>query len=93
VALRAGAITWGVVANAQVPPHRLDDVAPLTSGARGVLRAALEAGQLTGRGLTRVRTVALTLADLAGASEVGEELASAALALRAVPSSVLGSRS
>jgi magnesium chelatase family protein len=92
-AVRARARTRGVEANAQVPPHRLDDVAPLTSGARGVLRAALEAGQLTGRGLTRVRTVALTLADLAGASEVGEELASAALALRAVPSSVLGSRS
>ena len=54
------------------------------------LRTALIAGQLTGRGLARVRTVARTLADLDGVDDIDEASVSAALSLRSVPASVLG---
>jgi magnesium chelatase family protein len=88
--VRARARSRGVAANALLASEQLDAFAPLTGGARAVLRASLEAGQLTGRGLTRVRTVALTLADLLGESAVTEDLAAAALSMRAVPASALG---
>ena len=38
----------------------------MTTGATALLERALGAGVLSGRGLQRVRCVALTLADLAG---------------------------
>jgi magnesium chelatase family protein len=88
--VRALATERGVPCNARLPPDRLEATAPLTSEARAVLRAALAAGQLTGRGLTRVRTVARTLADLAGSDVLDEAVVAAALSLRAVPTSVLG---
>jgi magnesium chelatase family protein len=87
---RARARSRGVLANALLPPNRLDEVAPLTDGAKAVLRASLEAGQLTGRGLARVRTVARTLADLLQVPVVDHDLVSAALSMRAVPASALG---
>lgn len=88
--VRAAARDRGVACNALLPPDTLDQTAPLSSEARAILRSALACGQLTGRGLTRVRTVARTLADLAGADEVDAEAVSAALALRSLPASVLG---
>ena len=50
----------GVRCNAELPSASLDDVAPVSAGARRLLRRVLEDGELTGRGLRRVRTVART---------------------------------
>jgi magnesium chelatase family protein len=80
----------GVRCNAELPGPRLDELAPVTPGALRMLDVALRVGSLTGRGLHRVRRVARTLADLAGAEgPVGEEHVGLALQLRADPE-VLG---
>jgi magnesium chelatase family protein len=56
----------------------------LNDSARALLRAELESGRLTGRGLHRVRRVARTLADRDGEVDViGDDLIASALALRA----------
>jgi magnesium chelatase family protein len=69
--------------NALLAAGELDTVAPLTEASRAVLRKELEAGRLTGRGYHRVRRVALTLSDLAGACEpIGEEHVRSALLMR-----------
>jgi predicted ATPase with chaperone activity len=47
-----------------------------------MLRSALDAGLLTARGLDRVRRVAVTIAALAGASEVTQDHVAEATALR-----------
>ena len=52
--------------NARIPPGELDELAPLTTPAREILYQELERGQLSGRGLHRVRRVARTIADLRG---------------------------
>jgi magnesium chelatase family protein len=65
-AARARARARGVRANAELGGHELDHWAPLTSEARDLLATVLRTGRLSARGLTRVRRVALTLADLAG---------------------------
>lgn len=80
----------GVRANALLPAGRLDEVAPLTSGAKELLREALEANELTGRGLTRIRTVALTVADLMGEEAIDDTIVASALSLRTRPASVVG---
>lgn len=86
VAARARAAERGPWLNGQVPGHLLDDVAPLATAARAILRRELVAGRLTGRGLHRVRRVARTVADLTGGGEiVDEEHVSLALALRVDP--------
>jgi len=59
--------------NAEIPPGRLDELAPLHPMATAFLRQQLEADVLTGRGYHRVRRVARTIADLAGAGELVEE--------------------
>jgi magnesium chelatase family protein len=90
---RQRAADRGVAANALLPADRLDTVAPLTADAKAVLRTALECGRLTGRGLTRVRTVARTIADLIAPqadAPISGDIVSAALAMRAVPASVAG---
>jgi magnesium chelatase family protein len=85
-AARARAARRGVRVNAQLPAPRLDEVAPLTPGATRLLRRHLELGELSGRGLHRVRRVALTLADLEGDDGPLDEGAVAlALQLRATP--------
>ncbi len=90
--VRAMAQTRGVESNAALDRQQLDEVAPLSKGAKAVLRSALESGQLTGRGLTRVRSVARTITDLVD-PEVelidGDTIATA-LSLRTSPSSALG---
>ncbi len=69
--------------NAELPASRLEEVAPLTPAARTLLECELRSGTLTARGLHRVRRVARTLADLAGADTVvGEEHVCLALGLR-----------
>lgn len=73
----------GVRCNAELPASRLDEVAPLSAGAASLLEFKLRSGTLSGRGLHRVRRVARTLADLAGAgATVTEEHVCLALGLR-----------
>ncbi|HVC74112.1 MAG TPA: hypothetical protein VNC85_10095, partial [Mycobacteriales bacterium] len=63
-----------------------DELAPLSSGAKALLRRELELNRLTGRGLHRVRRVARTLADIDGAGPVVDEgLISMALNMRIDP--------
>jgi magnesium chelatase family protein len=82
-AARARAQARGVGGNADLPGPRLDELAPLTAAATRVLEARLRAGRLSARGLHRVRRVARTLADLAGADgPVAEEHVCLALELR-----------
>jgi magnesium chelatase family protein len=66
VAARDRAAARGVQANADLRGDLLDRHAPLASDGLDLLRRQLEVGRLTMRGAQRVRTVALTLADLAG---------------------------
>lgn len=81
---RALARSRGVRANAELPARTLDTVAPLTAAARTLLANRVGVGALSGRGLHRVRRVALTLSDLAGGEPpVSEEHVSLALGLRA----------
>lgn len=83
-AARAVARARGVRCNAELPMGRLDEVAPLSAAASALLEHKLRAGTLSGRGLHRVRRVARTIADLAGAPEViGEEHVCLALSMRA----------
>lgn len=66
------------VLNGRLTPVQLDHVAVLDPTATALVRADLERGRLTGRGLHRVRRVARTIADLAGHSGAvisGEHLA------------------
>jgi magnesium chelatase family protein len=85
-AARDVAATRAVRTSAEIPPPLIDDVAPLTAGARRMLEFALRSNSLSARGLHRVRLVARTLADLAGdAGPVGEEPVALALQLRAEP--------
>jgi magnesium chelatase family protein len=84
--VRALAADRGITANAHIRPHQLDEVAPLSVAATKVLEAALIANRLSARGMVRVRCVARTVADLAGAGDVLEaEHVSIALGLRADP--------
>lgn len=89
---RAMARARGVESNADLTRQQLDAFAPLTGGAKAVLRAALESGQLTGRGLTRVRSVARTIGDLLDpeVEEIGGDTIATALSLRTSPTSALG---
>jgi magnesium chelatase family protein len=60
----------------------LDAAAPLTDGATNVLESALRAGRLSGRGVSRVRAVARTIADLRHERLVDAEHVALALNLR-----------
>ncbi len=80
---RARSAERGLRCNADLPDGWLERVAPLSSGARSMLRQVLKNGQLTARGLRRVRTVARTIADLDDAGdEIGEEPIARALGMR-----------
>jgi magnesium chelatase family protein len=81
----------GVRCNADLPASALDDVAPLTEGARTLLEVRLREGRLSARGLHRVRRVARTLADLGGrAGPIGEQDLCTALIMRSDPFPVPG---
>src|SRR6185436_20183127 len=61
LAARGRALARGVAANAELSGKALEDAAPLLPAARDRLEVVLRKGWLTGRGLSRVRCVALTL--------------------------------
>ncbi|CAN5802955.1 YifB family Mg chelatase-like AAA ATPase [soil metagenome] len=79
-AARDRAALRGVRANAELWGSELDRWAPLATDAHDLLAMVLGSGRLSARGLTRVKRVALTLADLDGhegpltASHVGTAL-------------------
>ncbi|MFP3905397.1 MAG: YifB family Mg chelatase-like AAA ATPase [Acidimicrobiales bacterium] len=76
----------GVRCNAELAAEHLDEVAPLSDDATTLLEDTLRAGQLTGRGLHRIRRLALTLADREGrGGPLSVEDVALALQLRAVP--------
>jgi magnesium chelatase family protein len=86
-AARRAAGRRGVSCNALLPMVDLDRLAPLTAEAATLLDRQVRIGQLSGRGLHRIRRVARTIADLhgAGGSSVGAAHVAEALALRAGP--------
>lgn len=74
----------GVRCNAELPAPRLDELAPLAPGASRLLEHRLRSGQLSARGVHRIRRVARTIADLGGAAgPLAEEHVCLALSLRA----------
>lgn len=76
----------GVRTNSELSDRSLDDLAPFTDSAASELERMLRAGRLTGRGLVRVRRLALTIADLEGrASPLDRRQVRLALQLRADP--------
>lgn len=77
-AARRRAAARGVRTNADIAAHLLDELAPLTAGARRYLRRELELGRLSARGLHRIRRVARTLVDLR--DDEGEVVDEAAVA-------------
>ena len=80
----------GVGCNAELTAEQLRACSTTTAGAEAVLRHQLERGGLSGRGLDRVRRVALTLADLVGAQPIlDENKVALALSLRADASKLL----
>ncbi|HSL59792.1 MAG TPA: YifB family Mg chelatase-like AAA ATPase [Acidimicrobiales bacterium] len=90
-AARARAAERGVERNADLPAHRLDELAPLAPDAKVLLESALRAGRLSGRGLHRIRRLARTAADLDDVGElVSAEHVALALQLRAEPAVLIG---
>ncbi len=86
-AVRARAHRRGVPANAALRGRTLEAHAPLSPDASAVLEGALRDGRVSARGLTRLHTVARTVADLdelqgAPPGPVGRRHVAAALALR-----------
>jgi magnesium chelatase family protein len=67
--------------NAELHGESLDELAPLTAPARDRLRDEMERERLTGRGYHRIRRVARTVADLAGAEADPIDLEHVAVAL------------
>jgi magnesium chelatase family protein len=63
---RARARERGVSANAYLSSAQLGEFAALDAEARTLVRWHVDAGRLSGRGLTRIRRVARTVADLEG---------------------------
>ena len=83
-AARERAASRGVEANVELTGTQLEQFAPLTPAAHAALRERLRGGLLSGRGLHRVRCVALTLCDLAADEPlVNAERLDEALTLRA----------
>jgi len=83
-AARRAATERGVRSNAELASWSLDELAPLSPGGWRLLERRLREGQLSARGLDRVRRVALTVSDLAGRKgPLSPEDVLLALALRA----------
>lgn len=83
-AARDRAASRRVETNVELTGAQLEEHAPLTPAAHDMLRKRLRAGLLSGRGLHRVRCVALTLCDLAGDEPlISADRLEEALALRA----------
>lgn len=85
-AARERAAARGVRCNAELVDAELRAATPLDTGAEALLDTALRVGSLTARGLTRVRRLALTIADLAGDGlPLRSDHVGMALALRSDP--------
>ncbi len=83
---RARAIARTGSINSRIDPSELDDVIPLTEGARTILENAVGQGRLSARGVGRVRAVSRTIADLeGGGDEVTTEQLCLAMSLRVDP--------
>ena len=81
--VRARARQRGVAANSRLAATQLDECSILDEPARAMLERALDEGRLSGRGLVRVRAVALTLDDLRGGDgHLDREVVAQALMLR-----------
>jgi magnesium chelatase family protein len=73
----------GVTVNSQLAGSQLEEAAPLHPEAEKLLAASLSSGRLSARGLSRIRRVALTIADLGGyRGPLQAHHVSAAMALR-----------
>jgi magnesium chelatase family protein len=81
-AARSRAAERGIRCNGELTGQALDDAAPLSSAGHDLLEVAVRAGRLSGRGVSRVRAVARTIADLRGATDVASDHLALALALR-----------
>jgi magnesium chelatase family protein len=81
---RQRASARGVRCNGQLSSAALDDAITLSGDARHLLEQALDRGRLSGRGLQRVKAVALTINDLAeGNGAIDGTTVGEALGLRA----------
>ncbi len=90
---RRHAVARGVGCNALLAVSVLDEVAPLSRGAVGIVERSLRSGVLSARGLHRIRRLARTVADLdeEAGPVVGEEHVREALLLRSQRQLLLGS--
>ena len=87
---RDRSLVRGFEFNAAIPDDAMDEVAPLTDSALGVLREELSRGCISDRGVQRIRRVALTMSDLAGDDvPIDSDGIRAAMNLRADPSRLL----
>jgi magnesium chelatase family protein len=83
-AARHRARARGVPSNRLLSARRLDAITTLDARARQLLEDAIAAGRLSGRGLRRIKVVALTLDDLRGGDgRLDVEVVAQAMALRA----------
>ena len=70
--------------NARLSIEQLDEHSSIDPAGRRLLDQAIDAGRLSGRGLHRVRAVALTIDDLhEGDGRLEPEIVAQAMALRA----------
>lgn len=72
----------GLFTNAEIPASRMDEWCAVDDAARKLLEAAVSSGRLSARGLSRVRKVARTIADLAGADGIAVNHVAEALQYR-----------
>lgn len=73
----------GVACNSQLSGRALERVAPFSPTARRLVERTIDEGRLSGRGLTRLRSVALTISDLHDRSgALHDDVVAEALSLR-----------
>lgn len=70
---RQRAAVRGVRCNAEIPSHMLDALVPVVPAARKELALRMRSGELSARGVDRIRRVARTVGDLAGRDDALEE--------------------
>ncbi len=84
IGARSRARARGVTTNARLSIGQLEQHSTIDPAGRRLLERAIDDGRLSGRGLHRVRSVALTLDDLReGDGRLEQEVVAQAMALRA----------